>query len=308
MSETIQSFNFICTFAVRMYSLEASWVKMFGKVPKEWDGQVICVETDTEMTLLANKTQGFLSAYTFTLVKEGFLICLYNGKKLTLQADDLYIYSPGLPVTVLAASDNYRGICLMADETTTFESPIVHDLVYLACKPIVQLHEPKLTLSHEAAVHIDAKMREIITYLRSDHIYKAKILQMLYAVFLLDLQNEQQKAISVSQTSQRVEEIFIGFIRLLPHHFMSHRDIAFYAKELNISSVYLSRVVRQVTGRTVVDYINQMLLMESLFLLRTSSLSISQIADRLHFADTPSFSKFFSRMKGVSPRAYREME
>ena len=72
------------------------------------------------------------------------------------------------------------------------------------------------------------------------------------------------------------------------------------------SPVYLSRVVRQVSGRTVIDYINHMLLMEASFLLRTSELSISQISDRLRFADTPSFSKFFSRMKGVSPRAYRE--
>jgi AraC-like DNA-binding protein len=50
-----------------------------------------------------------------------------------------------------------------------------------------------------------------------------------------------------------------------------------------------------------------MLLMEASFQLRTSQLSISQIADRLHFADTPSFSKFFSRMKGMSPREYREL-
>ncbi|MBR3389041.1 MAG: helix-turn-helix domain-containing protein [Prevotella sp.] len=56
----------------------------------------------------------------------------------------------------------------------------------------------------------------------------------------------------------------------------------------------------------MVDYINQMLLMEASFLLRTSQLSISQIADRLHFADTPSFSKFFSRLKGVSPKTYRQ--
>ena len=54
------------------------------------------------------------------------------------------------------------------------------------------------------------------------------------------------------------------------------------------------------------DYINHMLLTEASFLLRTSKLSIGQISDRLHFSDTPSFSKFFSRMKGMSPRAYRE--
>ena len=65
-------------------------------------------------------------------------------------------------------------------------------------------------------------------------------------------------------------------------------------------------VVRQVTGRTVIDYINQMLLMEAAFLLQTTQLSISQIADRLHFADTPSFSKFFLRHNGMSPKEYRK--
>ena len=103
-----------------------------------------------------------------------------------------------------------------------------------------------------------------------------------------------------------MEEIFIGFIRLLPRHFAEHHDIPFYADQLHISPVYLSRVVRQVTGRTVVDYINQMLLMEASFLLQTSQLSITQIADHLHFADTPSFSKFFSRLNGMSPKEYRK--
>ena len=128
---------------------------------------------------------------------------------------------------------------------------------------------------------------------------------MLYAVFLLDVHNAQQHTISRRQTPQRVEEIFISFIRLLPDHFAEHHDIAYYASRLNISSVYLSRVVRQVTGRTVLDYINQMLLTEASFLLRTSTLTVSQIADRLHFADAPSFSKFFSRLRGMSPREYR---
>lgn len=127
-----------------------------------------------------------------------------------------------------------------------------------------------------------------------------------YSIFLLDLQNAQQRAIVHRQTPQRVEEIFIGFIRLLPDNFIEHHDIPFYASRLCISPVYLSRVVRQVSGRTVIDYINHMLMVEASFLLCTSNLSIAQIGDRLHFADTPSFSKFFSRMKGQSPREYRE--
>ena len=306
LSETIQVSNFICTFVPVMYSLREAWIKMIGKLPYEqWDGRMYCQKTDTAVTFRANKTQGFMAAYTFTLVTEGWITIVYNGQELTIYPDELYIYSPGLEVTILAASENYHGICLLADEHLTIESPTVHDLVNIAYAPIVQLHAPKIALSHDDARRLEDKMHEIIGYLHSDHIYKNKILQMLYAVFLLDMQHAQARAISQRQVPQRVEEIFIGFIRLLPQHFAEHHDIAFYASALNISTVYLSRIVRQVTGRTVVDYINQHLLMEASYLLRSTSLSITQIADRLHFADTPSFSKFFSRKKGITPKDYR---
>lgn len=289
-----------------MYTLKESWMAMFGDMPmSDWDGKMYCTETDAAKTFRTNETQGFLSAYTFTLVTEGWLKFLCNGRMLTLQADDLYFYSPGLSVNVVSASENYHGFCLMADEHTTIEMPTVRDLVNIAYQPIVQLHEPKLALPHATARHLAERMREIIAYLHSDHIYKGEVLRMLYTVFLLDVQNAQQQVITRRQTPQRVEEIFIGFIRLLPQHFAEHRDIAFYASRLNISSVYLSRVVRQVSGRTVIDYISQMLLMEASFLLRTTSISITQIADRLHFANQSSFSKFFLRMKGVTPKRFR---
>ncbi|MBR2154021.1 MAG: helix-turn-helix transcriptional regulator [Bacteroidaceae bacterium] len=289
-----------------MYSLREAWFKMHGQLPYEqWDGRIYCQETDAAITFRANKTQGFMAAYTFTLVIEGWLTIVYNGQELTLHPNDLYIYSPGLEVNILAASADYRGICLLADEHISIELPTVRDMVHIAYLPIVRVHEPKLTLPREDADQLAAKMGEMINYLHSDHIFKDKVLQMLYAIFLLDLQNALDRAIAQRSVPQRVEEIFIGFIRLLPHHFAAHHDIAFYASALNISPVYLSRVVRQVTGRTVIDYINQHLLIEASYLLRTTSFSIAQIADQLHFADTPSFSKFFSRKKGITPKEYR---
>lgn len=290
-----------------MYNLKEGWIAMHGQIPtKDWDGKIFCNQTDAAITFRTNKIQGFMAAYTFTLVIKGTLNIIYNDKELTLRPDDLYIYSPGIPVSIVSASNDYHGICLLADEHTTIEMPTVRDLVNIAYIPIVQLHEPKVTLPHSEAQRLANKMLEIIDYLHSDHIYKQEILRLLYGVFLLDVQNAQQRAIVHRQTPKRLEEIFIEFIRLLPKHFAKHHDIAFYASKLNISSVYLSRVVRQVSNRTVIDFIDQMLLMEASFLLRTTSLSITQIADRLCFADTPSFSKFFSRSKGMSPREYRE--
>ncbi len=290
-----------------MYSLKEAWMKMYGGEPiPNWDGRMYCAETNLATTFRTNEIHGYLAAYTFTLVERGWLTFVYNGREMTLHPNDLYVYSPGLAITVLAASDDYQGICLLADEHMTIETPMVHDLVHIAYAPLVQLHEPKMTLSPETAGHLAEKMREIIGYLHAEHIYKVEILRMLYAVFILELQNVQTEVIPKRSVSLRMEEIFLGFIRLLPQHFAEHHDIAFYASALNISSVYLSRVVRQVMGRTVVDYINQMLLMEASFLLRNSQLSIVQIADRLHFSEHAAFSRFFMRMKGVSPKEYRE--
>ena len=289
-----------------MYTLKEGWIAMHGEMPTDdWDGKLFCDKTDADRTFLTNRIQGFLAAYTFTLVIQGQLTIVYNDRELMLQADDLFFYSPGMSVTIIAASADYQGLCLLADENATIELTTVRDLVYIAYAPIVQLHEPKLALPYVEALRLAERMYEIINYLHSEHLYKTEILRLLYAIFLLDVQNAQQHAIIHRQTPQRVEEIFIGFIRLLPQYFAEHHDIGFYASALNISSVYLSRVVRQVTGRTVVDYINQMIVMEASFLLRTSTMNIAQIADYLHFADTPSFSKFFSRLKGVSPREYR---
>ena len=290
-----------------MYTLKEWWNIIIGDDPVAgWDGKVYCTESNAQLTMKTNLTQGFLACYTFTLVTQGSVAMNYNGRELSLQKGDLYIYSPGLTVTILSVSKDYRSYCLMVDENTSLETPAMRDMVSMAFLPIVQLSEPKLSLTAETASLLEGRMKEIITYLRSGNAYRQQVLRMLYAVFLLDLQNAQEHIIAHRRhVPQRVEEIFIGFNRLLPRHFVEHHDIGFYADRLHITPDYLSRIVKQVTGRTVIDYINQMLLMEASFLLRTSELSISQIGQRLHFADAPSFTRFFTRLRGMTPREYR---
>ncbi len=46
--------------------------------------------------------------------------------------------------------------------------------------------------------------------------------------------------------------------------------------------------------------------MEASYLLLQTSLPIGEIAERLHFSETASFTRFFTRMKGTSPREYRK--
>ena len=55
---------------------------------------------------------------------------------------------------------------------------------------------------------------------------------------------------------KRAEELFMDFMQMLPQHFVREHGIDFYASALCVTSTYLSRVVREVSGRTVVEYIS----------------------------------------------------
>lgn len=289
-----------------MYAIKEWWNLVIGHEPYEgWDGKVLCTESNMAMTLKTNTTQGFVACYSFTLVTCGWLRMRYNDSELTIQKGDLYIYSPGLAVSILDGSADYQSICLMVDEFTTLESPAVRDMVSLAFRPLVQLSRPTVRLQLEQAVMFERRMREMIDYQRSNNVYKDKLLRMLYAVFLVDLQNVLEQSITHCQVPPRVEEIFIGFNRLLPEHFIEHRDISFYADSLCITNDYLSRIVKRISGRTVCDFIHQMLMMEACYLLRTSSLSIAQISHRLRFSEPAAFTRFFIRMKSMTPKEFR---
>ncbi len=290
-----------------MYTLKETWHYNYGKEPtSNWDGKMICIALDSQITFRANETEGHSLHYSFTIVTQGRLTFIYNGQEMTLLPNDLYIYSPGLPLTVLSATSDYQSLCILIDEQTALEIPAVRHLVSITYKPLALLKGPILSLSPDAANNLTNRMREMIAYFNSQHSYKSQILQQLFSVFILDVQNLLEVSTHPHQQPQRMEDLFIAFLHLLSEHFIEHHDIAFYAERLNISTSYLSRIVKQLTGRTVADYINQLLAMEAAFLLTTTSLTISQIADRLHFADVASFSKFFLRMKGKSPKEFRK--
>ncbi len=290
-----------------MYTLKETWYLNYDQAPSsDWDGKMICLPLDADISFKSNKTEGHSLHYSFTIVTRGWLTFVYNGQEITIKPHDLYIYSPGLPITILSASSDYQSLCILIDEQTALEIPIVRHLVSIAYKPLALLHGPVVSLTPDAADKLTDRMREMIGYFNAQHIYKSQILQQLFSVFILDVHNMLEIATGYQQPPQRMEEIFIDFLRLLPEYFVDHHDIPFYAEQLNISVSYLSRIIKQLTGRTVVDYINQMLAMEATFLLLTTSLTVSQIGVRLHFADTASFSKFFLRMKGLSPKEFRK--
>lgn len=289
-----------------MYTLKDFLTSILGlSHDKVTSDELFCSETNTELTFLTNQMQDTLAGYSYTLVREGWLELVCNGHALTLRQDDLLIYSPGFQINIVGGSEDYRSVCLIVNEQTALEIPSVRNVIRTAYQPIAELGQPVVHLSQQQAEHAWQHLQEIIRYQRSSHRFLNESLRTLYTLFLLDLMDVMEQNIGPGQLSKRTTELFINFMRLLPEHFIDHHDLSFYANKLHITTIHLSRIVRQMTGRTVGDYINQMLLMEATWLLQSTELTISAIAERLHFADQSSFARFFFRMKGTSPKEYR---
>ena len=292
-----------------MFRLEATWMGQYGHdtIP-DWDGKLLIVDTDSHNSLVeTNALPGTIAAYGYTIVLHGWITMLYNGREVHYTKDDLIIYTPGAAVSVLSISDNYRGICLVADKDFAFESPTLRNAIRAAYLPAVELSESRLTLAEVDLQNLMELMGIIRRYLFSpDHPFRSESLRTTYGLFLLELNAIQERTICNRRFPKRIEELFFDFLRLVPIHFAEHHDVAFYASQLCITPRYLSQIVRDISGRTVIDYINQMLLMEASYLLQQSSLPIVQIADRLHFSESASFTRFFTRMKGMTPREFRK--
>lgn len=103
----------------------------------------------------------------------------------------------------------------------------------------------------------------------------------------------------------RREEVFRQFLALVNQYARTERNIDFYADRLFLSPHYLSGLVRETSGKTVMDWINRSVILEAKVLLKHSNLLTYQIADELNFPNPSFFSKFFKRMTGMTPGEYR---
>ena len=77
------------------------------------------------------------------------------------------------------------------------------------------------------------------------------------------------------------------------------------AVQLNLSSKYLSDLLKQETGKTALELIHLYVISEAKNLLVAGEQSISEIAYRLGFENPPYFSRLFKKEVGISPKEFQ---
>ena len=273
-----------------------------------WNDKLTCALTDKQLTMLTNEMSGELKIYSFTLVTEGHIILDNGGGEMIFTPNEMFVFYPGSPIYIYETSDDYKGICLIIDVQMAHDTQAFRNLIKASVIPLSNYGNSKVTLLPEDAQRLQSLMLLIRQYIMQPLSLKGDILEHLYSAFINDLisiQSFEKTRLSISRQS---EELFVSFYTLLTTNYLDHRNLQFYADSLFITTTYLSRIVKQITGRTVMECINELLAMEATRLLKSTALTVEQIADKLHFATSASLDKFYRRMRGTTPLAVRHSE
>ncbi len=109
-------------------------------------------------------------------------------------------------------------------------------------------------------------------------------------------------------------DVVSKFEKLLKHYYLKEKafefgipNVRFFAKEINLSSNYLSDLLKKETGKTAQEHIHLFIIDKAKNTLLNSSNSISEIGYSLGFEYPQHFSNLFKSKTGFSPSEYRNL-
>ena len=107
------------------------------------------------------------------------------------------------------------------------------------------------------------------------------------------------------KNSARLNLVFEQFIALVNEYHNSERGMAFYAEKMCLTPKYLSKLIKQASGRSAPEWIDSFVILEAKNMLKYSGMTIKEIVYKLHFPNQSVFYKFFKAHTGMTPSEYR---
>jgi AraC-like DNA-binding protein len=237
------------------------------------------------------------------LLLEGEHDVKLGADHLQLNPNDLVI----VPENMLYASDhikNCKGFCIhfkpeflkpQLIKPLTEEFPYFHfDALHI------------INLNQQESEMVQASFKNIIEEYGRSSIEKTFLLCNLILILLLRVREIYRTRVKESQRKiNRREHLANCFKLMVEKHFIEKRTVNSYAELLHISSKHLSEVVSEAFGRSPLQIIHDILLLEAKVQLGSTGKSISEIAYYLKFDDQPHFSHFIKKRTGLSPQELR---
>lgn len=240
---------------------------------------------------------------TQIVITAGHFSCIVDFRTYSLSAPAMAIFLPGQVVESLDVDEEFAGVGMII-------SPEFTDSMNL---PVSLQERLFIKNSHFHSVPseaVDAYMlcyRQVAGILKQeDNPYREQIVKHLFSAYYYGLGYYVHSTPSAPALMTTQQELCERFIDMVSDNFKQKRDIGFYADKLCVSNKYLSTLLKQNTGMTALEWIERYVVLYAKSCLSSTTMSVQQISDELDFPSQSVFGKYFKRVEGLSPKAYRQ--
>lgn len=132
---------------------------------------------------------------------------------------------------------------------------------------------------------------------------KMMLVSLLVQIFKLSKKENQALTMKKNEKDVHVERI----AEYINQHFKKKITLDELSAELNISKFYLSRLFKEITGTTVMDYVMTCRLNQARYELEMNAAkTLSEVAVASGFESPAHFSRFFKQQIGITPSEFRK--
>lgn len=238
----------------------------------------------------------------------GRIRCKVDLETYVIERNTVFIVFPG-QIVAIEESEHARGYAMMISSSFINEIKLekmkrMNFDVYVGGSPMCRLEDEDI----EVFKSFFLLGRSIIDEAGEDMRHVAEGVTVAYCNTVISYMKacSSKQPVVKAKAAPNHSQIFERFIDLLSEHHAEHHSLNYYAARLSISLKYLSLVVKECSGRTVQDWINEYLVLLAKSLLANSELSVNSVALSLHFKNQSAFGKYFKKHVGMGPRQYRK--
>ncbi len=165
---------------------------------------------------------------------------------------------------------------------------------------------PPLPVTEDHFQHYKDIIRQIEQYSQLDPGYKNDALGALLKLMLI--QSNNHCSLQKERNPQTIEtgnQLVRHFKQLIDENYKELHKVSDYANQLSVTSDYLNKSVKSITGKSAKEFILDRILVEAKRVLLFTETSNKELAFDLGFEEPAHFSNFFKKYTNSSPMDFR---
>ncbi len=236
------------------------------------------------------------------LCVSGSMEIIIAGASYTLEPGMLCVASADSMVKLVETSENFTGFLALSGSNFVKEMVRynVDTVNFFDQHPCQRLEEDEYRSLVSLCQTIELYSE------RLNHSFYTGFIRNLAAVFLTELLAiYERQHIDSPKGVGRKQQHYMNFVSLLKKHCDERWCVEDYAKAMNITPRYLTKICQSITNDNAVHCINRYTVDQICIRLLSTNASILEISDQMSFQNMSYFIALFKRYKGCTPQQFR---